>query len=155
MEEVFYEIECARSRSQSFSVMSTQGRAEAGLPGYHGRGSLGPGRLVYSDNGRTTPKPRAAGIRAGPRAMGRHERKWEVVRLNHHRGHRPGRNQRQRTAASDPIGPSAGIIARSFSWCSTRASGTPTDSQGDHSYDGAHGWNTEWPRIRDIGEDNC
>jgi hypothetical protein len=20
-----------------------------------------------------------------------------------------------------------------------------------HSYDGAHGWNTEWPRIRDIG----
>ena len=23
-----------------------------------------------------------------------------------------------------------------------------------HSYDGAHGWNTEWPRIRDIGEDN-
>jgi len=21
-----------------------------------------------------------------------------------------------------------------------------------HSYDGAHGWNTEWPRIRDIGE---
>jgi hypothetical protein len=23
-----------------------------------------------------------------------------------------------------------------------------------HSYDGAHGWNTEWPRIRDIGEEN-
>src|SRR5690606_28565886 len=23
-----------------------------------------------------------------------------------------------------------------------------------HSYDGAHGWNTEWPRIRDIGEDD-
>ena len=22
-----------------------------------------------------------------------------------------------------------------------------------HSYDGAHGWNTEWPRIRDIGEE--
>ena len=22
-----------------------------------------------------------------------------------------------------------------------------------HAYDGAHGWNTEWPRIRDIGED--
>ena len=21
-----------------------------------------------------------------------------------------------------------------------------------HSYDGAHGWNTEWPRIREIGE---
>ncbi len=21
-----------------------------------------------------------------------------------------------------------------------------------HAYDGAHGWNTEWPRIRDIGE---
>ncbi len=21
-----------------------------------------------------------------------------------------------------------------------------------HSYDGAHGWNTEWPRIRDVGE---
>ncbi len=23
-----------------------------------------------------------------------------------------------------------------------------------HAYDGAHGWNTEWPRIRDIGEDD-
>jgi hypothetical protein len=23
-----------------------------------------------------------------------------------------------------------------------------------HTYDGAHGWNTEWPRIRDIGEDS-
>ncbi|MDB6029244.1 MAG: hypothetical protein JWM68_5467 [Verrucomicrobiales bacterium] len=25
--------------------------------------------------------------------------------------------------------------------------------KGSHSYDGGHGWNTEWPRIRDIGED--
>src|SRR5690606_39356188 len=24
-----------------------------------------------------------------------------------------------------------------------------------HSYDGAHGWNTEWPRIRNIGTDNA
>jgi hypothetical protein len=23
-----------------------------------------------------------------------------------------------------------------------------------HCYDGAHGWNTEWPRIRDIGEED-
>jgi len=23
-----------------------------------------------------------------------------------------------------------------------------------HTYDGAHGWNTEWPRIRDVGEDD-
>ncbi|MEN5434974.1 hypothetical protein ABE545_15165 [Sphingobacterium faecium] len=23
-----------------------------------------------------------------------------------------------------------------------------------HSYDGAHGWNTEWPRIRNVGEEN-
>lgn len=26
--------------------------------------------------------------------------------------------------------------------------------KGSHTYDGAHGWNTEWPRIRDIGEDD-
>ena len=26
--------------------------------------------------------------------------------------------------------------------------------KGSHAYDGAHGWNTEWPRIRDIGEDD-
>ncbi len=26
--------------------------------------------------------------------------------------------------------------------------------KGSHSYDGAHGWNTEWPRIREIGEDD-
>lgn len=24
--------------------------------------------------------------------------------------------------------------------------------KGSHSYDGAHGWNTEWPRIREIGD---
>ena len=24
--------------------------------------------------------------------------------------------------------------------------------KGSHSYDGAHGWNAEWPRIRDIEE---
>lgn len=23
-----------------------------------------------------------------------------------------------------------------------------------HSYDGAHGWNTEWPRIRNVGTDD-
>ncbi|MFD2257560.1 hypothetical protein ACFSSA_12830 [Luteolibacter algae] len=23
-----------------------------------------------------------------------------------------------------------------------------------HSYDGAHGWNIEWPRIREIGEED-
>ena len=26
--------------------------------------------------------------------------------------------------------------------------------KGSHSYDGAHGWNTEWPRIRDVGRKN-
>ena len=26
--------------------------------------------------------------------------------------------------------------------------------KGSHSYDGAHGWNTEWPRIREIGQSN-
>ena len=26
--------------------------------------------------------------------------------------------------------------------------------KGSHSYDGAHGWNTEWPRIREIGDQN-
>jgi hypothetical protein len=25
--------------------------------------------------------------------------------------------------------------------------------KGSHSYDGSHGWNTEWPRIREIGEE--
>jgi len=25
--------------------------------------------------------------------------------------------------------------------------------KGSHSYDGAHGWNTEWPRIRDVSAD--
>ena len=32
-------------------------------------------------------------------------------------------------------------------------SGTATACRkASHSYDGAHGWNTEWPRIREIGE---
>ena len=39
------------------------------------------------------------------------------------------------------------VTTNGSAWCYYRL------PKASHAYDGAHGWNTEWPRIRDIGED--
>jgi hypothetical protein len=114
-----------------------------------------PGRLIYANNGDrdkrvmtdpTTPSG-ALGEWTG-------SGDWQLVRRNQFTEVTgPGG-----ISGSDPDAPvwSIGWDAKSLilmlldggKWQSFRL---PKVS---HSYDGAHGWNTEWPRIRDIGEDN-
>ncbi len=127
------------------------------LPGYHGKGLYSSqSRVIYANNGDhdkrvltdpTTPSGALGEWRTG-------DKDWQLVRRNQFTEVTgPGG-----ISSSDPNAPvwSIGWDAKSLilmlldggKWQSFRL---PKVS---HSYDGAHGWNTEWPRIRDIGEDD-
>jgi hypothetical protein len=80
---------------------------------------------------------------------------WTVVRRNQFtRSYRPRRHQRRREAGHRPdLELGWDHRSRQSSCCATAASGRRSGCpRASHAYDGAHGWNTEWPRIRDIGE---
>ena len=133
------------------------GRRFAGLPGYHGKGLYsGQGRLIYANNGEAG---QAAKVNpATPSGVlgswdGKAER-FEVVRRNQFTEVTgPGGIHGSQNPDSDPLW-SMGWDHRSLilmlldggKWHSYRL------PKATHTYDGAHGWNTEWPRIREIGE---
>ncbi len=125
------------------------------LPGYHGKGLYSSqGRVIYANNGDhdkrvlTDPTtPSGALAEWQPK-----DKDWQLVRRNQFTEVTgPGGINGSDTNA--PVW-SVGWDAKSLilmlldggKWQSFRL---PKVS---HSYDGAHGWNTEWPRIRDIGE---
>ena len=167
MEEGLYEVDVKTLAAKNFirdgngikkgfKVEAQLSKLESQLPGYHGKGLYSSqGRVIYANNGDrdkrvltdpTTPSG-ALGEWTG-------SGDWQLVR----------RNQFTEVTGpggihgSDPNAPvwSIGWDAKSLilmvldggKWESFRL---PKVS---HSYDGAHGWNTEWPRIRDIGEEN-
>ncbi len=126
------------------------------LPGYHGKGLYsGQGRVVYANNGErgkdAERDPRTASGALGE-WMG--EGDWKLVRRNQFTEVTgPGGIYGSENPETDPIW-SVGWDSRSLilmvldqgKWHSYRL------PKASHCYDGAHGWNTEWPRIRDIGE---
>jgi hypothetical protein len=128
------------------------------LPGYHGKGLYsGQGRVVYANNGE-----RGKAAETDPRtpsgALGEWsgEGDWKLVRRSQFTEVTgPGGIEGSKQPETDPIW-SMGWDSRSLilmlldsgKWHAFRL---PKPS---HCYDGAHGWNTEWPRIRDIGEDD-
>lgn len=129
----------------------------ANLPGYHGKGLFsGQGRVVYANNGEpgrdALSQPH---IPAGVLAEwdGRAD-DWRVVRRNQFTEvSGPGGIHGNACPETDPLW-AVGWDHRSLllnvlhdgKWSTYRL------PKGSHSYDGAHGWNTEWPRIRDVGE---
>ncbi|HRH96322.1 MAG TPA: hypothetical protein PLB55_10335 [Prosthecobacter sp.] len=167
MEEGLYEVDVrslavknfirdGNGIKKGFEVETPLSNLNSELPGYHGKGLYSSqGRLIYANNGDrdkrvmtdpTTPSG-ALGEWTG-------EGDWQLVRRNQFTEVTgPGG-----ISGSDPDAPvwSIGWDAKSLilmlldggQWQSFRL---PKVS---HSYDGAHGWNTEWPRIRDIGEEN-
>lgn len=144
------------TRLDKFAAPENRSAPAADLPGYHGKGLYsGQGRLVYSNNGdhdsRVTTDPT---VPSGALAEWRGEGNWSLVRRNQFTEVTgPGGIEGSSHPATDPIW-SMGWDAKSLilmtlaegKWQAYRL---PKPS---HSYDGAHGWNTEWPRIRDIGE---
>lgn len=124
------------------------------LPGYHGKGFYsGQGRVVYANNGEVggglLPPDTPSGCLAEWDG-----KNWNVVRRNQFcEVTGPGGIEGNANPAKDPIW-AVGWDHRSLilmlldggKWHSYRL------PKAAHTYDGAHGWNTEWPRIREIGE---
>ncbi len=126
----------------------------ATLPGAHGKGLYsGQGVMVYSNNGEATELAlKQFDIEAGVLAEW-DGKDWKVVRRNQFvEVTGPGGIYGNQSPDTDPIW-STGWDHKSVilgvrdhdTWSFYRL------PKASYSYDGAHGWNTEWPRIRDIG----
>ena len=158
MEEGFYEVDVhTLAVTELFRDEQLKDGRKANLPGYHGKGLYsGQGRLIYANNGEHGKEAQAQpDIPSGVLASwdGAAE-KWTVVRRNQFTEVTgPGGLAGNPNPATDPVW-SIGWDHRSLilqvldhgTWHSYRL------PKASHSYDGAHGWNTEWPRIRDIGD---
>ena len=126
------------------------------LPGYHAKGLYsGQGVLVISNNGEDTAAARnIPTVTSGALGSWKGEGNWTLVRRNQFTEVTgPGGLEGNTDPAKDPVW-ATGWDHRSLllaclaegSWHYYRL------PKATHTYDGAHGWNTEWPRIRDIGE---
>lgn len=160
MEEGLYEVDVNTLEVQ---CLIRDGHAGAGpgvvskLPGYHGKGLYtGQGRIIYTNNGDRDPKVKTdPTTTSGALAQWFGEGDWQMVRRNQFtEAAGPGGIYGNPTPETDPVW-TMGWDARSVilgllenkKWYFYRL------PKGSHSYDGAHGWNTEWPRIREIGDD--
>jgi len=157
MEEGFYDVDV---RSLAVKVMyrdanGTPNPAGNLLPGYHGKGFYsGQGRVVYANNGELSPQAQSRPDIASGCLAEWDGKDWRVVRRNQFTEiSGPGGIYGNSDLAHDPLW-SIGWDYRSLvlmvldrgRWHTYRL------PKASHCYDGAHGWNTEWPRIRDIGE---
>ncbi|MCD6354161.1 MAG: hypothetical protein J7L95_01285, partial [Prolixibacteraceae bacterium] len=134
---------------------TTANQPTALLLGAHGKGVYsGQGVLVYSNNGEPGPEAlKHFDIEAG--SLSEWDGKnWKLIRRNQFcEVTGPGGIYGNSNPETDPIWATGwdykslilGVRNSKTSWNFYRL---PIAS---HSYDGAHGWNTEWPRIRDIG----
>ncbi len=126
----------------------------AGLQGAHGKGLYsGQGVLIYSNNGELSEEASSKfDIESGSLSEW-DGKEWKLIRRNQFvEVTGPGGIYGNSNPADDPIWVTgwdhksllAGVRDNG-SWSFYRL------PKASHSYDGAHGWNTEWPRIRDIG----
>ena len=158
MEEGVYEVDVhSLAVTELFRDEQLPGGRKSDLPGYHGKGFYsGQGLVIYANNGEHGREAQAKpDIASGVLASwdGRSDT-WTVVRRNQFTEVTgPGGIHGNEHPATDPIW-SIGWDHRSLilmvldagKWHSYRL------PKASHTYDGAHGWNTEWPRIREIGE---
>ena len=128
------------------------------LPGYHGKGMMnGFGKIFYANNGERAEEAKVnpfmlAGALGWWSTPGRD---WQLVRRcqftevtspdgiygNEHPETNP-----VWTMGWDAKSVIFGVTTNGTEWAYYRL------PKASHCYDGAHGWNTEWPRIRDVGE---
>ena len=160
MEEGVYEVDVGSLRVTELwrDEQLDDSARKAGLPGYHGKGFYsGQGVYVYANNGEHGREAlRRPDVPSG--ALAEWDGKadsWTVVRraqFTEVTG--PGGIHGNSDSERDPIW-TVGWDERSL------LLGVRDSEQGwsfrrlpkaSHTYDGAHGWNTEWPRIRDVGD---
>ena len=125
------------------------------LPGYHGKGLYsGQGFLIYSNNGEKSGLARQRpDIPSGALASWQGKGDWKLIRRNQFTEVTGPGGIYGNANDSDPIWAMGWdyrslilMLLQDKEWHAYRL------PKGSHSYDGAHGWNTEWPRIRDIEE---
>ena len=161
MEEGFYEVDVhsleVKVLYKDGNVMKREGAKSHEselLLGVHGKGFYsGQGVYVFSNNGEAGEKARVdPKIEAG--SLSEWDGKnWKLIRRNQFvEVTGPGGITGNPAPSSDPIW-STGWDHKSVilacrdngKWSFYRL------PKASNSYDGAHGWNTEWPRIRNIG----
>jgi len=162
MEEGFYEVDVETLAVNELwaDEQTKTTRRKADLPGYHGKGFYsGQGVYIYANNGEHGSKAsKDLGTPSGVLAEwdGKAD-EWTVVRRNQFTEVTSAGGIHGSTHPStDPIWTVGwdyrslilGVRMPKSGWSFYRL------PKGSHSYDGAHGWNTEWPRIREIGEDH-
>ncbi len=158
MEEGLYEVDVKTLDVKTlFYDEAQKGSPKTDLHGYHGKGFYsGQGRVVYSNNGQ-----RGKAAKTNPFTKSGVLAQWDgkaktfetVLENQFTEVTGPGGIYGPENPATDPIW-AHGWDARSLilmclhdgEWHRYRL------PKASHSYDGAHGWNTEWPRIREIGE---
>lgn len=164
MEEGFYEIDVKTlDPVLLYEDLNVTNKKEKGAPqnqplahldGAHGKGLYsGQGVLIYTNNGETGKKAlEQFDIESG--SLSEWDGKsWKTVRRNQFvEVTGPGGIHGSTNPATDPIWATGWDhksvllgVRDSGKWSFYRL------PKASHSYDGAHGWNTEWPRIRDVG----
>jgi len=162
MEEGFYEVDVKTLETnilyQDGNVNRRPGEMaqQAGLlPGAHGKGLYtGQGVMIYSNNGEASQLSlQKFDIESGVLAEW-NGKDWKVIRRNQFvEVTGPGGIYGNDKPETDPVWVTGwdhkslllGVRNPQTGWDFYRLPKT------SHSYDGAHGWNTEWPRIRDVG----
>ncbi|UYQ91395.1 hypothetical protein MKQ68_14975 [Chitinophaga horti] len=163
MEEGFYEVDVhTLEPKQLYPDRNKNGKVITDptspvkdlLPGAHGKGLYsGQGVMIYSNNGEPTKEAeKKYDIQSGVLAEW-DGKDWKVVRRNQFvEVTGPGGINGNANPATDPIWATGWDhksvllgLRQNGGWQFFRL------PKASHSYDGAHGWNTEWPRIRNVG----
>ena len=128
------------------------------LPGYHSKGlSSGFGKVFISNNGENSPQARkdpfvpsgALGWWNGPGGNWRMIRRCQFTEVTTADGIYGNEHPDVNPVWSlgwDAKSVILAVTTNGVAWSYYRL------PKASHAYDGAHGWNTEWPRIRDVGE---
>lgn len=166
MEEGFYSVDVHTLEVDTLYIDGNSIRKKKGelsqlntlLPGAHGKGVYsGQGVMVYSNNGEASHEAlQKFDVEAGVLAEW-NGKYWKIVRRNQFvEVTGPGGIYGNANPETDPIWATGwdhksvliGVRDAKKGWSFYRL------PKASHSYDGAHGWNTEWPRIRNIGTDS-
>ena len=129
------------------------------LFGYHGKGTCsGFGRVFYANNGWYCDEAmKNPAIPSGALAWWSEQQSdnWHLIRPNQftevttkdgiYGNEHPNANPIW-AMGWDAKSVILSVTTNGVKWVDYRL------PKGSHSYDGAHGWNTEWPRIREIGD---
>ncbi|WP_256011720.1 hypothetical protein [Desertivirga xinjiangensis] len=162
MEEGIYELDVKTLGTKTLfpdenKFRDQQKAYESILPGTHGKGLYsGQGVLIYSNNGEYGDDAREKfDVPSGVLAEW-NGKDWKIVRRNQFAEITgPGGIEGNKNPDTDPVWATGWDhksvllgVRDNNQWAFFRL------PKASHSYDGAHGWNTEWPRIRNVGTAN-